>query len=82
MARRKLVKCPFCNGTRLRATAWGDGFGYRVVRFLGRVSCSCGASMTVEYTGHVESNREGEAEAKALAIEKWNDRAGSEGGRA
>ena len=81
MARRKLVACPFCNGTRIRVTAWGEGFGDRVNRYIGRVSCGCGASMTVEFTGHVESHREGDAEAKALAVERWNERAGSEGGK-
>lgn len=76
----KPIHCPFCGCKKLKTDAWGEGFYMRTDRFIGEVKCrSCDGSIRAEYRPFpYTTTREGCAEARKLAIERWNNRVGKE----
>ena len=73
----KMISCPFCRSTNLKRDSWGDGFYLTVHRYVGEIKCrSCGGMMRAEFFPSPETTgREGHAEARRLATERWNRRA-------
>jgi len=78
----KMDPCPFCGSRRLERSAWGEGFGRVIHRYLGQVKCrDCGGSMLAEFVPPDPEQAGGEclAEARRLATERWNRRVEGKG---
>ena len=78
----KMISGPFCGSRRLERSAWGEGFGRVIHRYLGQVKCrDCGGSMLAVFEP-VDPNMPGAAgfsEARRLATERWNRRVEGKG---
>ena len=78
----KMDPCPFCGSRRLERSAWGEGFGCVIHRYLGQVKCrDCGGSMLAvfEPADPDMPGAAGFSEARRLATERWNRRAANDG---